>query len=55
MCTLNMYQQQIIHMGLHLERKLPGLVTPNCVGVDYEVRNSELLKQMALQIFALSS
>lgn len=55
MCTLNMYQQQIIHMGLHLERKLAGLVTPNCVGVDYEVRNSELLKQMALQIFPLSS
>lgn len=55
MCTLNMYQQQIIHMGLHLERKLAGLVTPNCVGVDDEVRNSELLKQMALQIFPLSS
>lgn len=26
-----------------------------CVGVDYEVRNNELLKQMALQMFPLSS
>lgn len=27
----------------------------DCVGVDYEVRNYELLKQMALQMFPLSS
>lgn len=26
-----------------------------CVEVDYEVRNDELLKQMALQMFPLSS
>lgn len=26
-----------------------------CVGVDYEVRSDELLKQMALQMFPLSS
>lgn len=32
-----------------------GFSDSGCVGVDYEVRNDELLKQMVLQMFPLSS
>lgn len=46
MGTLNMCQRQIILTGEE--------ATGFSVGVDYEVRNYELLKQMALQMFPLS-
>lgn len=47
-CTPNTCHRQIIHTGLRLERKCSD---SGCAGVDYEVRNDELLKEMMLQMF----
>lgn len=44
----NTCHRQITHTGLCLERKWSDSA---CAGVDYEVGNDELLKEMMLQVF----
>ncbi len=55
MFTLNTCRRQIIHMGPSLERKPLGSGAPALLRLIIKSENNELLKQMALQMFPLSS
>ena len=53
MCSQNVSATDYSH-GMPFGEEVAEFSDSECVGVDYEVRNNELLQQMALQMFPLS-